>query len=1001
MTVANELDGLLGCLSDTITASASSSTYPDLHLLFGSYDKALETSADSQGKEEKLRDARKLLLSSSSSSSSLSSSKCNSLGQVINTVDLLMGHSSSIVRQHAGQVFLKLYYQLPEEIMSDDDVNETKMDSDEKGHFKSNKKTEEKKDNKCNEINNKKSIYTVGSKEQILQIISISILDNKKWQRQEISLIISEEIINKKLSEYMNEMKNKNWERKKLSKSFHNLLLCTRSSSSFYFLHPMFEIRRMHGQILPIISRATIFFQPDYLINELISCNNISNNMNDNEFDRNDFHGLSLLVVPLHLLDSILSSSSCSINNHIDITDKNCNDKDINYSDNNNDNNSNNNDNNDNNNNDNIDTNNNDNNNSYILNLTLNGDCRAVILNAWISALCKAAEHIIELDIIGTNSNFQLALQRKNIINPNNTSLQSTGYIMTSWAIEMNGRLSEENSMKEYSEALKLILYGGSKHAYDVLAESLFCVKNILFQFLGLFWSYEFVNDDHVRMKENDNAKNSIFRDWRTDSMVSKSTAAGENDQCRNDNKIVDDDKNMINNSDNINDNSLINDDNDNIDNDIINDNYNINMKNNIIIRKKKKYPFSEMRKIHIPESISCDFIDAAALSASFLQKIDNEMFQEILMKNEENFSFENDENHININKNLKKRNSFHDVIFSDDIDYDIENNKKNQDMEINQNENNDKYKYNECLKIPIFLFSLRAVTRLARDMLSHASIIHRNSSCRSASVTSPIKMNNIQHCQINMDWYRNGNNSNEKDVNKFHAKHNKGDDYHYNNIDNNNNNNNNNSSNKNSNNDNNSRTNSITSFNTTNTNNRNSFLSESDDGIERKIENENENEYEKKNNTNDSTRNLLEASLFPSSMSYMNTTPSKRFSMIDQTSKLPTPSLNSSFHPPRRLSLNLPHSCIPKNILVVSQTNNFITSNLPIFSSNYLSDSKLNSTYWSLLPSITDPMTDFSKGILNVESSVINSHRWLCESLAPVLPCLGTYDISGCVLTE
>ena len=177
------------------------------------------------------------------------------------------------------------------------------------------------------------------------------------------------------------------------------------------------------------------------------------------------------------------------------------------------------------------------NNNNYILNLTINGDCRAVILNAWISALCKAAEHIIELDIMRTNSNFQLALQRKNIINSNNTSDQSTGYMMTSWAIEMNGRLSEENSMKEYSEALKLILHGGSINAYDVLAESLFCVKNILFELLGLLWSYEYINDD-VRRKGNDNAKNSIFQNWRTDFMVSKFTTEGENDQYSYDNKI-------------------------------------------------------------------------------------------------------------------------------------------------------------------------------------------------------------------------------------------------------------------------------------------------------------------------------------------------------------------------------------------------------------------------------------------------------------------------------
>ena len=308
MTVANELDGLLGCLSDTITASASSSTYSDLRLLFDSFDNALKTSPKAQIKEEKVPDPRKLsyLLSSSS--------KCNLLGLVINTVDLLMGHSSSIVRQHAGQVFLKLYYQLPEEVViNDDEINTTKIHENEKDHFELKKKQKDEIIDDSNVMKNRKKNFIMGSKEQILEIISISILDNKKWQRQEIGLIISEEIINKKLLEYLNEMKNKNWERKKISKSFNNLLICTRSSSCLYFLHTMFEIRRMHGQILPIITRASILFQPDYLLNELTSCNNVLNNMNNDKFNSNNIHGLSFLVMPIHLIDSISSSSLSSL----------------------------------------------------------------------------------------------------------------------------------------------------------------------------------------------------------------------------------------------------------------------------------------------------------------------------------------------------------------------------------------------------------------------------------------------------------------------------------------------------------------------------------------------------------------------------------------------------------------------------------------------------------------------------------------------------------------
>lgn len=51
---------------------------------------------------------------------------------------------------------------------------------------------------------------------------------------------------------------------------------------------------------------------------------------------------------------------------------------------------------------------------------------------------------------------------------------------------------------------------------------------------------------------------------------------------------------------------------------------------------------------------------------------------------------------------------------------------------------------------------------------------------------------------------------------------------------------------------------------------------------------------------------------------------------------------------------------------------------------------SNLNSTHWVLVPSLMDPTTDLSKGILRVESSATATHRWLCESLAPLLPCLG-----------
>ena len=104
MNVANELDGLLGCLSDTIESSmtpdiscavksSSQSIGSNLKSILNVFENEYRMSVDYQELEGK--------------------KQYSLLTRVISTVFLLMGHTSSIVRQHAGQVFLTIYNLLP------------------------------------------------------------------------------------------------------------------------------------------------------------------------------------------------------------------------------------------------------------------------------------------------------------------------------------------------------------------------------------------------------------------------------------------------------------------------------------------------------------------------------------------------------------------------------------------------------------------------------------------------------------------------------------------------------------------------------------------------------------------------------------------------------------------------------------------------------------------------------------------------------------------------
>ena len=600
---------------------------------------------------------------------------------------------------------------------------------------------------------------------------------------------------------------------------------------------------------------------------------------------------------------------------------------------------------------------------------------------------------------------------------------QSTGGFMTPWAMEMSGRLSEEHSKKEYSEALKLILNGGSAEAFNNLADSLLCVKKVLCELLGCFWSFEYIDCDNMNLKRNENINN------------------GDSNNKNN------------NNNNNNSSNNNINDNNNNNDNDN-------NDKND------QRHTFDDMRKVLIPQTISCDFIDAAALSASFLQKIDIEMFQKIILRNTNNFCSENDNDkndnyHSNMDgDNDNNRSSYSYKCFNfgnadkndgdnnesndnnhnknddnstnykckkgDDNDenkkynHRADNINKNDNDNINKNDNdgknvnktsNDKINkidaYNDCLRVPVFLFSLRAVTRYARDMISNASINAginnginaRSLSCRSTQSSSTIKITNLQQCKINMTWYfRLSNNNDNENVNYNNDIDSNNDNDSKNNVNNHNNSSNYNNninysnyssyySNNNNYNDNmHSRNNSFNSVSTTRGYSRNSFLSHSDD----LSYNEKNVNFHLNTDLSDeiiSALNYINSDINVNIDENINLTPSKRFSMIIQSSSR-SPSPIPSFNSHRRYSLNLPQSCIPKKLLITPQIYNTSSSSILLSktSPNFVS----NNLYYILLPSITDPMTDLSGGLLNVESSAISSNRWLCESLAPVLPCLG-----------
>ena len=737
MAVANELDGLLGCLCDTIQAALSGCD-SNLPLLFKAFDDEFSISTTSQAEHGNNGECEQPLLI-----------------RVISIVYLLMDHASSIVRQNAGQVFLYLYNLLPEEdhnLVQCSDYKDICRKFIKEKSFS----TTTMMSTDSDEDSGKPKVFE-GSRGGLLSLISSAVLDNRKWERQEVCLIISEEILHKVLLDALSQMSLMTWNRVLLSEPLHILLASARTSSCSSFLHSMFEIRRMHGQILPAIARATIIFQPDLLLDEL-KCGDTRS------VDERDATGLGSLLLPSQGLEGRETEKGGL-------------------------------------------------------------DCRAIVFCVWVSSLCNAAEHICELDPTHSCAAFQDALSQKHVSSA--VSFESGGGI--SWAMDVAGRHSEEMSKKQYAAALKSVLCGGNVRAYAALSISLSCVKALLIETFHLFWSTEFLSPDG------------------SSSSSSSSSSCGRSS-------------------------------------------------------------YLNLRKVLLPQTISCDFIDAAALSAALLLKLDPETLNPM---KEHTWPDELTPLRREITPNCspirhredgtKHRHGPHSVSSSLS---------KEQEMSSTEKETRQL-----SLKIPVFLLLMRAVMRKARDISNGPQALSRGSSCRSTPLSSPMKsFQSLNPCRIDMSAYGNvkaimGRNlwigtSSEKTSNDMQ------------------------------------------SYESPYMNGPMSCGSR-EDCFESPLV----------------IKHCLSGGHKPQALFDLSPHQSPVLRRRHSISKIFTRSPQKS-PALRRLSLTLPKG----------------------------SETALTKHCWALLPSLTDPTTDLSKGLLKVESSAVSEHRWLCESLAPLLPCLGKY---------
>ena len=795
MTVANELDGLLGCLSDTIESSmtvdmeksSSLSTASDLKSIFNIMEKEYRTSEDFQELDGKQQHSL--------------------LTRVISTVFLIMGHTSSIVRQHAGQVFLRIYYLLP--------VTSSLSSSEDAGQYRSNYL-------KCRapailpldqNDENYISQYLVDSRGGMLGIISNALIDKRQWQRQEVSLIVSEDIIQTILFAALEDMGQKSWKGFTLSDCENTLIASCRESSWVSLLHPMFEVRRMHGQILPTVARASILFQPDMLVEEFISSN------------RNTMNGLT---VPAGLSYLISTSNNDNVGDECD-EDR--------------------------------------------------GDCRPVVLCAWIACLCNAAEHIIELDT-GSSSHFQEALLRSKI---DRITVDSPPTPYAFWAMDVLGRLSEEVSKKRYSSGLKGVLYGENLSAYTALATSLSSVRNILGEVVQLLWSPRF---DKKCIDSSSSGSNS-----------SSSSSSNSSNGNSNGNSSGNSNSKGNSNGNNSNSNSSSSSGSDN--------------SNSSGISIDGTHIFISAKKLLLSDAISCDFIDAAVLSAALLQKLDHDKFSSIIAHTLQSLSG------VPLKRSTDKAQASSDVST-------VHVRRKSFD---DSNNDINRYRVSEEKHsiLPVFLICMRAIMKSAKDQYALHSHSHshsnshsmsRGSSCRSTPCSSPLKQSHHFPCRIDMRPYSVGNT--EHDIG--------------------------------------SNWNRISS--------PRSLISSSSPSSAKKIIEIRELENTSFN-INGSPSSICNEEHFSSPSQIRGFAFALRKHSLSKT-LTPSP-----------VTASAPKSISFPDALHLQQASDRSSNN------QYL-------THWVLVPSLMDPTTDLSEGILKVESSSISTHRWLCESLAPLLPSLG-----------
>ena len=411
MIIANELDGLLGCLSDIIQASATL-TNTDLLLLFKYFQEdstPLDEYLFSPGGGDGIADTDSPLLTG-----------------VIGTVDLLMGHASSVVRQHAGQVFLVLYNLLPEE--DAEAFSCTLGYGQQCRDFILSTSTERTDSPRAGKdiVSRPTSI----GRGVMLRMISCAILDKRRWQRQEVCLIISEEILQMTLVDSLAAMGLKSWVNFALSDSLHILLCAARECSCTSFLHPMFEIRRMHGQILPLIARASIIFQQELLVEEL--------RISSEPTCETETTGLR------HLISCRAVGVGAAVGPQVRSPSD--------YR-------------------------------AAVFCMWIAALCNAAEHICELDVTKCNAEYQQALAEEGISS-----LSPSSSLSPPRDGAHSH-----CWAMEVAGRHSEEVSKKRYSASLKGVLCGGNACSYRALARSLSCMKTVLSETSNLFLSQEFL----------------------------------------------------------------------------------------------------------------------------------------------------------------------------------------------------------------------------------------------------------------------------------------------------------------------------------------------------------------------------------------------------------------------------------------------------------------------------------------------------------------------------